>query len=69
MKNIDVKTHSGRCVQVIQVQHWIDASSKDDPHGRLPGRKELRTSGGQVIAFDGSVFTLPNGETFDPPAA
>jgi len=51
-----------------KVQHWIDASSKDDPHGRMLGRKELRTTGGQGSAFDGSVFTLPNGDTFDPPA-
>jgi len=35
-----------------KVQHWIDASSKDDPHGRMPGRKELRTTGGQGSAFD-----------------
>lgn len=67
-KNIEVVTHAGHRVQVIEVQHWIDTSSKDDPHGRAPGRKELRTSGGQGIAFDGSVFTLQNGDTFDPPA-
>lgn len=67
-KSVEIKTHSGQRIQIIQVQHWTDASSKDDPHARMPGRKELRTTGGQRIAFDGSVFTLPNGDTFDPPA-
>ena len=66
---IDVVTHSGRQLQVMQVQKWIDTSSKDDPGARAPGQKVLRTVGGQAIAYNGSVFTLPNGETFDPPAA
>lgn len=66
---INIVTHSGHQVQVIQVQHWIDFSSKDDPGARGPGAKELRTTKGEPIAYDGSVFTLPNGETFDPPVA
>lgn len=67
-KNTDVTTYSGRRVQIIHVQHWFDTSSKDDPYGRAPGRKELRTSGGQGIVFDGSVFRMSDGPEDQAPA-
>lgn len=66
-KRLIVTTHRGRKVEVMEVTHWIDASDKEGG-GLLPGRKELRTIMGQSIDFDGSVFTMSDGERFDPPA-
>lgn len=67
-RQITITTHAGRKVEVMEVTYWIDASDKTGA-SHLPGRKELRTAAGQGIAFDGSTFTLPNGERFDPPQA
>jgi hypothetical protein len=64
---IDVVTHSGQRIKLREIKHWLDVSSKDGSE-KILTRRELRTSEGRAAIFNGSLFELPNGDTFDPPS-
>jgi len=63
-RNIEVTTSRGRRMTVVEHTTWIDASTKDDPFARMPGRKVIRLLNGADVITDGTIFTLGNGDTF-----